>query len=263
MKTLCRILDFLLTAAALTAAALAATGSPAKPATLAIQPIVHPDTEASLAQMKETASHGGADIVFIGDELTNLWDENTPDVDSPLTGFKVWEKVWAPLRAANFGLGGDRTENVLWRIDQGMMDGLKPKVIVLLIGKNNIVAQGRTVPELPGVIYHCTPKETAEGVKAIIDRLQKKCPTSKIVLLGIFPMGPKDDKIRLQIRATNSIIRNYEDNRRVYYMDLSPKFLTPAGAVNLKLLPDSERLSGNGYQVWADAILPKMLELMK
>ena len=100
----------------------------------AIQPVLHPGTEKRHESFNEISKKGEAQLVFLGDSITHGWDGK---------GKAVWEKTWAPLKAANFGIGGDRTEHVLWRLEHGNFDGLKPKEIVLMIGTNNTGHQGR------------------------------------------------------------------------------------------------------------------------
>ena len=108
-------------------------------------------------------------ILFLGDSITQGWAG---------AGKDVWAQKWAPLKAANFGIGGDRTEHVLWRLGHGNFDGLSPKLIVLMIGTNNTGHVGRQQKELNGATYHCSAEQTAEGVKQILEPLKKKCPKS-------------------------------------------------------------------------------------
>ena len=147
----------------------------AKPATnIATQPALHAGTEKHIESFNEISRKGEAALVFLGDSITQGWEG---------AGKAVWTATWAPLKAANFGIGGDRTEHVLWRLDHGNGDGLKPKLVVLMIGTNNT---GHRKAEEPAA-------DTAAGVKAIIDRLHSKFPDTKVLLLGIFPRGEKPD----------------------------------------------------------------------
>uniref|UniRef100_UPI0037CB887A GDSL-type esterase/lipase family protein n=1 Tax=Prosthecobacter sp. TaxID=1965333 RepID=UPI0037CB887A len=152
---------------------------------------------------------GEAQLVFLGDSITQGWEKNGKD---------VWAKTWEPLKAANFGIGGDRTEHVIWRLQNGNFDGIKPKLVVLMIGTNNTGHQGRPAAEHGGVVYASSPEQTAEGVKMILDILGKKLPEAKVLLLGIFPRGAtKEDAMRKQNVATNNLISGLADNKRVYY----------------------------------------------
>lgn len=198
---------------------------------------------------------GEAQLVFLGDSITQGWEKNGKD---------VWAKTWEPLKAANFGIGGDRTEHVIWRLQNGNFDGIKPKLVVLMIGTNNTGHQGRPAAEHGGVAYASSAEQTAEGVKMILDILNKKLPETKVLLLGIFPRGAtKEDAMRKQNIATNNLISGFADNQRVFYMDIGNTFLKPDGTLPKEIMPDLLHLSAQGYQMWADAIEGKVKELMK
>jgi N-acetylglucosamine-6-sulfatase len=161
------------------------------------------------------------------------------------------------MKAANFGIGGDRTEHVLWRLANGNFDGLKPKLVVLMIGTNNTGHQGREG-------YACSAQQTADGVKEILAVLEKKCPEAKVLLLGIFPRGPDAmDKFRVQNEETNAIIKGYADGKRVFWKDLGSVFLANDGTLSKEIMPDLLHLNEKGYQMWAEAILPDVTALMK
>lgn len=221
----------------------------------AIQPVLHPGTEARHESFNVISKKGEAQLVFLGDSITHGWEKG---------GKEVWEKYWAPLNAANFGIGGDRTEHVLWRLENGNFDGLKPKEIVIMIGTNNTGHQGRPQKELNGAVYQCTAQQTADGVKAIITKLQAKCPNAKILLLAIFPRGATpDDKLRKQNEETNAIIKGFADNKKVYFMDINAKFLGTDGSLSKEIMPDLLHPNAKGYEIWAEAIEPKVKELLK
>lgn len=221
----------------------------------AVQPVLHPGTEARHESFNVISKKGEAQLVFLGDSITHGWEKG---------GKEVWEKYWTPLNAANFGIGGDRTEHVLWRLDHGNFDGLKPKEIVVMIGTNNTGHQGRPQKELDGATYQCTAQQTADGVKAIIDKLETKCPSAKILLLAIFPRGATpEDKFRRQNEETNAIIKGYADNKKVYFMDINAKFLQPDGTLSKDIMPDLLHPNAKGYEIWAEAIAPKVKELMQ
>lgn len=207
-----------------------------------------PKWEERHAKFNEISKEGKAQLVFLGDSITQGWEGN---------GKEVWEKYWAPLNAANFGIGGDRTEHVLWRLENGNFTGLKPKLVVLMIGTNNTGHQGRDG-------YLSPADQTAAGVKAIIDKLQQITPETKILLLGIFPRGEDaNDKWRIQNIETNNLIKNYADNQKVFYMDIGDKFLSPDGTLAREIMPDKLHLSPKGYEIWASAIEAKVKELMQ
>jgi lysophospholipase L1-like esterase len=224
-------------------------------ANYAVQPVLHPGTEKRHESFNEISKKGEAQLVFLGDSITHGWEGK---------GKAVWTKDWAPLKAANFGIGGDRTEHVLWRLENGNFDGLKPKEIVLMIGTNNTGHQGRPQKELNGAVYACTAEQTAEGIKAIIAKLQQKCPDAKILILAIFPRGAnKDDKFRQQNEATNSIIKGFADDKKVFFLDVGAKFLADDGTLPKSIMPDLLHPNAEGYQIWSDAMEAKVKELLK
>lgn len=198
---------------------------------------------------------GEAQLVFLGDSITQGWEGR---------GKKSWATTWAPLKAANFGIGGDRTEHVLWRLANGNFDGLKPKAIVLMIGTNNTGHQGRPQAELNGAVYHCTAEQTASGVKMILDELGKKMPDTKVLLLGIFPRGATtEDAMRKQNTATNAILATFADGKRVTYLDISKTFLAEDGTLSKEIMPDLLHLSEKGYEMWTAAIEEKVKALLQ
>lgn len=198
---------------------------------------------------------GEAQLVFLGDSITQGWEGK---------GKAAWEKYFAPLNAANFGIGGDRTEHVLWRLQNGNYDGIKPKLTVLMIGTNNTGHQGRPQAELGGAIYNCNAAQTAEGVKAIVAKLREKQPQMKILLLAIFPRGAQPaDKMRQQNEETNAIISKLADDKTVFFMDIGKIFLQPDGTLPKDIMPDLLHLNEVGYEKWAAAIEPKFRELLK
>ena len=202
----------------------------------------------------EISRKGEAPLVFLGDSITQGWSGK---------GKATWEKYYTPRGAANFGIGGDRTEHVLWRLQHGNFDGLSPKLIVLMIGTNNTGHVGRAQKELNGATYHCSAEQTAEGVKLILDTLKRKCPRSKILLLAIFPRGEKpEDPLRRQNEATNALIARFADGQTIHFLDIGSAFLQPDGILTRAIMPDLLHLSEAGYEQWAAAIEPKVKALL-
>jgi len=225
------------------------------PKNYAVMPVLHPGTEKRHESFNDISKKGEAQLVFLGDSITHGWEGK---------GRAVWEKYWAPLKAANFGIGGDRTEHVLWRLDHGNLDGLKPRLIVLMIGTNNTGHQGGKPKEINGETYTCTAEQTAEGVKAILAKLKAKCPQAKILVLAIFPRGEKpEDARRMQNTATNAILKTFADGKTVFFTDINAKFLQPDGTLSREIMPDLLHPNEKGYEIWAEAIEPKVKELMK
>ena len=195
----------------------------------------------------EIAKKGNVELLFLGDSITDGWRGR---------GKAVWDQFYAPRQAANFGIGGDRTQHVLWRIEHGELDGIKPKAIVLMIGTNN------TGKESDGKPRNTTP-EIIEGVTAIVKTLRTKLPGSKILLLAIFPRGGKDAPQRAQIAEINSAIAKLDDGRQVKYLDIGTKFLEPDGTLPKGIMPDLLHPNEKGYQIWADAIEPTLTGMLK
>jgi lysophospholipase L1-like esterase len=187
------------------------------------------------------ASQGGIDLLFLGDSITDGWNRQ---------GKQIWAERYEPLKAANFGIGGDKTENVLWRLQNGNLDGIRPKVVVLLVGTNNI--------------FRDTAPEIAEGVTAIVKEIRTRSPSTKVLLFGIFPRNQKpDEPVRAKITAVNNIIAKLEDGREVFFFDIGKKFLEPDGTLPKSIMGDSLHPNPVGYQIWADAMQGKLDELLK
>lgn len=216
----------------------------------AITPTQRPEPgwNARHARFNEISKEGKAELVFLGDSITQGWEG---------AGKESWAKHWAPLNAVGFGIGGDRTEHVLWRLENGNFAGLKPKAVVLMIGTNNTGHQGRDG-------YLSPADQTAEGIKSIINKLQQLTPDTKILLLAIFPRGADaTDKFRQQNEATNAIIKGFADDKKVFFMDIGDKFLSPDGTLAPEIMPDKLHLSPAGYEIWSNAIKDKVNELLK
>jgi lysophospholipase L1-like esterase len=193
------------------------------------------------------AKQGGVDLLFMGDSITDFWRNR---------GAKVWNQFYASRHAANFGISGDRTEHVLWRIDNGELDGIKPKVVVLMIGTNN------TGKDQNGKLRNTVP-EIIAGVTAVVSDIRTKLPDSKILLLGIFPRGHLDDLQRSQVAVINTVIAKLDDGKMVKFLDISPSFLESDGTLSTSVMPDLLHPNEHGYQIWADAMEPTLAEMLK
>jgi lysophospholipase L1-like esterase len=243
---------FFLSLAMLSAFASLSLADTRKP--LALSPVPHPGKEALHASFNEISKKGEAPLVFLGDSITQGWSGK---------GKAVWEQYWAPLGAANFGIGGDRTEHVLWRLANGNYDGLEAKLTVLLIGTNNTGHQGRPMVEHGDAVYSSTAEETASGVTKIVKVLKEKQPQMKILLLAIFPRGvTPDDKMRQQNEKTNELIAKLDDGKTVFFMDFNQSLLESDGTLSKDIMPDLLHPNEAGYEIWAKAIEPRVKELM-
>ncbi|HNX33166.1 MAG TPA: GDSL-type esterase/lipase family protein [Kiritimatiellia bacterium] len=186
---------------------------------------------------------GGWEVVFMGDSITHGWEGS---------GKEVWAQNFGAYKTLNLGYGGDRTEHVLWRLDNGELDGYQPKLLVLMIGTNNTGHR----PEIQE-----SPEDTAAGIKAILDRIGQKSPTTKVLLLAIFPRSAKPtDSARVRNDKVNALIKGYADGKRVVFMDVSKEMLEPDGTLTKEMMPDFLHPREKGYGIWAKAVLPVIKE---
>lgn len=193
-------------------------------------------------KLKELKGREKVDLLMIGDSITHGWEGK---------GKKVWNEFYARRNAFNIGFSGDRTEQVLWRLQHGEVAGISPKLAVIMIGTNN--TGHRQDP----------PEETAAGIKAILGELKKRTPETKILLLAIFPRGEKpDDKLRKINDATNEIIRGYADDRTVFFLNINKVFLTDDGTLTKEVMPDRLHPHEAGYRMWAEAMEPMVSKLL-
>jgi len=185
---------------------------------------------------RDKLKDGPYDLIFDGDSITDFWQT---------TGENVWQQHYGAIKAADFGIGGDEVKNVLWRLQNGELEGQDPKLIVLMIGTNN--SNG----------WVEDPKEVADGIKLLLQEYETRCPDAHILLLGVFPRSAKPtDPLRIWTTKINAILSTYDDGNRVIYMDIGPKFLQPDGTINTDIMPDFVHPTAKGYGIWADAIQP-------
>ena len=191
----------------------------------------------------ELAKKGEAQVVFLGDSITAGWNGQKA----------LFDKEYAQYKAVNFGIGGDRTQHVLWRVENGEFDGIKPKEVVLMIGTNN------------SGVGENSPEQIANGIHNIIDAIHKRSPETKILLLAIFPRGAteKNNPGREKNKKVNALIEKFDDGKKVHYLDIGPKFLTADGTLSTEIMKDLLHLTAKGYQIEADAIRDKVAELAK
>ena len=189
----------------------------------------------------KVAQEGTAELIFLGDSITAGWGSKK----------NIWETAFGQYKPANFGIGGDRTQHVLWRITNGELDGINPKAVVLMIGTNN-----SGTDSADGI---------ANGIKVIVETIRKKQPQAKILLLAVFPRGEKisPNPGRDKLNQVNATIAKMDDGKNIHFLDIGTKFLQPDGSLTKDIMPDFLHLSEAGYQIWADAISPKLAELMK
>lgn len=201
----------------------------------------------------DRAKKGNVDVLFVGDSITQGWEGS---------GKEVWKDQFAAWKPMNLGIGGDQTQHVLWRITTGKeLEGIEPKVIVMMIGTNNAGS--------------CTADQIAEGVEAIIKSFRTQRPQAKILLLGVFPRSgknPKDlkdptvasaEELHKKIPQINERIAKFDDGKSVKYLDIGKVFLDDKGGLPKSVMPDFLHLSKDGYARWAKAIQKPVDEMLK
>jgi lysophospholipase L1-like esterase len=188
----------------------------------------------------EIAKKGDIDLLFVGDSITDGWRSG---------GRAVFNQNFGSYKTANFGIAGDTTQGVLWRLQNGEGEGYRPKAIMLMIGTNNTGGN--------------RPAEIAMGITAIVFEMRKDFPDAKILLLGIFPRGTPSQAVRQQIAAINTIISCLHDNQHVFYMDIGDKFLAPDGSIPRDIMNDLLHPTAKGYEIWAQAVKETLDGFMK
>jgi lysophospholipase L1-like esterase len=187
------------------------------------------------------------DIVLIGDSITHFWAG--PPISNQPHGPKAWADTFDDHRVLNMGFGWDRTQNVLWRLDHGEMDGTHPKTVVLNIGTNNF---SRTRNSRDN-----SPAEVAEAIAAIIDRVHKKSPPSRIIVMGVFPRGfNANGPYRAKITALNELLaRQLAGKPLISFLDISAQLVAEDGSIPRNLMGDGVHPTEAGYAIWGKALL--------
>jgi lysophospholipase L1-like esterase len=191
--------------------------------------------------VNERVKQGNVDFLFIGDSITHSWEGE---------GKEYWDKYYEPRNAVNMGFSGDRTQHVLWRLDHGHLEGISPKLAVLMIGTNNSNGNDNTAEEI------------ADGIISICEKLRKKCSKTKILILAIFPRGPEPSTQREKNAEASLLASKIADGKMIHYLDINDKFLTTDGFLTKNIMPDYLHPNKKGYKIWAEAIEPKVAELM-
>jgi beta-glucosidase len=210
----------------------------------AIKPAPRPDTgwkdRARLLddRLKQTPD---TQLLFIGDSITQGWEG---------AGKDVWANHYAKYKAVNLGIGGDRTQHVLWRLQNAPLAEVKAKAAVLMIGTNNSNSEDNT------------PGQILEGVQAIVRTLREKLPNTKVLVLGIFPRSENFTPQRGKLTQVNQVLAKIDDGKNVFYLDIGHRFLNDDGTLPADIMPDYLHLSPPGYEIWADAINPTLTKLI-
>lgn len=203
--------------------------------------------------MLERIKQGNVDLIMVGDSITHRWE---------MAGKPVWDQYYTDRNAVNLGIGGDRTQHVLWRLENGEVNDINPKLAVLMIGTNNSNREDNTAEQI------------ADGVKAVVCQLRTRMPNTKILVLAIFPRGSAEqrkDKIQngtynsqwAKNDKANKIVSKIADKKMIYYLDINKKFLNKKGEITRDVMPDLLHLSQKGYEIWAEAMEPMIKKLTK
>ena len=189
--------------------------------------------------MNRRAKQGNVDLIYVGDSIVQHFDNQ---------GKETWDRYYAPRNALNLGISGDRTEHVLWRLDHGNIDGISPKLAIVMIGQNN------------GGIN--SGEEIAEGVVAIVRKIQAKLPNTKILLLAIFQRREHPTPERAVLAKASEITSKLADGKMIFYQDINDFYVKPDGSIPRDLMYDFEHPTPLGHRVWAETIEGKVAELM-
>lgn len=219
------------------------------PAACTNAPALIPDDRADLdwwvnrhQEKLNEEDRGEARLLFVGDSITQGWES---------AGTDIWDEYYASYGAHNIGFSGDRTEHVLWRLEDGAVDELDPEVTILMIGTNNTGHRQEAA--------ECT----AKGVELILDELTNRLPETKILLLSVFPRGETpNDELRLINSDINSRLAAFESRENVTWFDINSAFLMDDGALSEDIMPDLLHPNETGYLIWAETMHPVLLDLL-
>lgn len=205
-----------------------------------------PRTDAStnrFQELNQRVKEAGdkAQVIFVGDSITQGWEGN---------GKEIWAKYYQPRDALNLGIGSDSTQHVLWRLEHGNLDGLKPKVAVVLIGVNNVPPESNT----PGMIL--------EGVTAVVQKLRSALPETKVLLLGVFPFRQDFNPQRAKALQVNQALRKLDNGDTVRFLDFGHLFIESNGKISQTMMRDYLHLSPDGYRLWAEAMEPTLAQML-
>jgi lysophospholipase L1-like esterase len=195
----------------------------------------------ALVLQRAKENPGNYDIEFIGDSITQGWETK---------GSNIWAQYYGKRKVINMGVGGDRTQHVLWRFENGQLDGIKAKVAVVMIGTNNSNKDDNSEADI------------LDGVVGIMNQIRQRQPDTKIILMGIFPRGKSFSTQRGKILEVNEALAKLDDGKNVFYIDIGPQLIEGDGSISTDMMKDYLHPGEAGYKIWADAIEPKLKELL-
>jgi len=200
---------------------------------------INPSFLESHESFLKRGKEGPIGVLFLGDSITHRW----------LGVPQIWQQYYGKYDPADFGIEGDQTQHVLWRIANGELAGIQPKVVVLMIGTNNIGYPS---------------DEIVKGDTKIVSEIHRNLPGTKVLLLGIFPRGADaNDPVRAKIKGINAELAKLDNGGSTRYLDIGDKFLAPDGSLTKEMFPDALHPAPSGYQIWADAMQPLLASMMK
>jgi lysophospholipase L1-like esterase len=205
------------------------------------------------AELLEKRKKGRIGIYFLGDSITRRWGTSDAQYKAFLEN---WRQNFYGWNAADFGWGGDTTQNILWRLENGELDGVNPKVIVLMAGTNNVGNKSPQGPEDPRAA------DVTRGIKAVLDLCRRKAPKATIILMGI---TPRNDNMAVMpiINQINANIAKFADGKRIRYVNINDRLADSEGRLYEGMTSrDMLHLDVKGYQVWADALKPIFNKLL-
>ncbi|MDB9952243.1 GDSL-type esterase/lipase family protein [Porticoccaceae bacterium] len=202
--------------------------------------------QSKLQELKQIET--GPDILLIGDSITHVWEEA---MGSDIHAKKIWDDLFSDYQTYNIGYCGDGTENVLWRLQNGEIDGISPQVAILLIGTNNTG------------LRQDSAQETAVGIHSIINELHLRLPKTRILLMAIFPRTDNAEFHKVNTEINRIIQAQYTRSDRVHYLDINNNFCEEkTREFTCGMLPDGLHLAEEGYRIWAEAMKPVLIELL-
>lgn len=208
-----------------------------------IRPVGNPQNPRH-QQFMQIATNSDFDVLFLGDSITDLWNVEADPQGNP-GGKRVFDKYFGDMKVANFGISGDTTQGVLWRLQNGEGKNHKPKAVMLMLGTNNTGG--------------ASGAEIAEGIGAVVLELRNDFPDAKIMLLAIFPRGSgPNDSNRRKCEEANKIIARLHDGKHIFFTDINSKFLKPDGSLIGFRTTDNLHPVEEGYEIWASSVAPTL-----
>lgn len=236
----------------------AQTNAPTKPSAPVVVEHINPavipasrtgsitNRQSQVLQRAKDAPGDDYDIEFIGDSITQGWEGS---------GKFVWAEFYTKRKAINFGVSGDRTEHVLWRFEHGQLTGIKSKVAVVMIGTNN------SNKNKDGTDAY-TDNDILAGITAVVNQIRERQRDTKILLLGIFPRGATFNPQRGRLLEINQALAKLDDGSHIFFLDIGSQFIEKDGSISKSIMPDALHPNEAGYKIWANAMEPKLKELL-